>query len=171
MTKHFVAMSTKKSLCFDTLWRQRDSMRRQKQFSLQQSIVHLFKPLTQSEMREVWLGQRVAAIVTTGPSGRGGVGGYWSYCGHLWHLLGTLSVIGEGKWGQSGVTFVRICDRTSRRQQQDKTGSLRVYPVSPARFVSISPVSVFFFSFSLLAALSHYHPASMLNTEFVYERV
>lgn len=53
MTKHSVVVSTRESWCFDTVWRQHGSMRRQKQGSLQQSIVHLSKPLTQSEMREV----------------------------------------------------------------------------------------------------------------------
>lgn len=110
------------------------------------SIVHLFKPLTQSEIGEVRVRLMTAAVVSrdSWQSGGGGVWGYWSLCGHLWHLSGGLSVITEGKWEQSGVVLC-VCVWQSRQT----VSSQRVQPVSLVQrnqlvFVSLGPVSSLF---------------------------
>lgn len=135
MTKPFVGLSTRKRWCFDTVCRLPGSMSRHKQASLQQqSIVHLSKPLTQSEMREVRLWWMMASVVSRGSCwsgwGGGGVGGYWSHCGHLWYLLRALSIMREGKWGQSGVVFGAHVWWSRQTTTARQTGSLKVQPVT-----------------------------------------
>lgn len=144
-------------------------MRRQKQASQQQSIVHLFQPLTLSERREVRLGQRMAATVSRDmcQSGGGGVGGYWSHCGHLWHLSGGLSVIRQGKWGQSGVVLCAYVWWSRQTTTARQTGSQRVHPVSTVvQHNQLVFVSVSFFNAALPLC-----PVSTLNTVYLYERI
>ena len=157
-------MSTKKSQCFDIVWRQPSSTRRQKQVSVQQSIVHLFKALTQPELREVWVKQRMAAMVSRGlwPSGSGGVGGYWSCCGHLWHLLGGLSVIREGKWGPSGTAFLCVTEQVDTSKTNRFTKSSTCFPITPTTETSFCFSLSYFCLFLLLFFFFvHFSPDSL----------
>lgn len=130
MTKHFAALSARRCWCFDTVCRHPGSMRRHKQASLQQSIVHLFKPLTQSEMREVRLWQTMVAVEPRGPcSSRG-----WR-CGRLlislWTSVASIRTAvnherGEVSAEQRGLAVHGVMKQADKTRQ---TSSLRVHPV------------------------------------------
>jgi len=121
MTKPCAAASPREHWCFDTVWRQRGRMRRQKQASLHQSIVHLSKALTQSEMRDVRLGQTSAAALSRG---RVGVEVWEEVIDLTVDICGIYQEVCQsserGSEGQVEWVYVSTCDEVCRQQQQDK---------------------------------------------------
>lgn len=147
-------------------------MRRQKQASLLQSIVHLFSNLSRNPR---WgkcdsdKKRKGCCIVPWSVAEWGcvwGVGrGYWSLCGHLWHLSGGLSLIRERKWGQSGVVLAACVWWSGQTTAARQTGWPWVHSVflpvwhKQIVFVSLWPFSVHF-PLSLSSTLQ-FEPSSL----------
>lgn len=157
-------VSTRRSWCFDTVWRQNSRAKRRKQDSL--IFSNLSRNLRWGKCDSSRLGLLQCFVICGGV----GVGGYWSLCGHLWHLSGELSVWERGSEGTVEWFYVCTCDTAGRQTIARQTGSLKVHPVSlhvshkQLVFVSLGPLSVYF-SFSPYGALPCFLPLAAQNTE------